>query len=195
MILIVVPGPHSHQCRHPCPCLSCRVSHCCCRCLCCCHRHITNNIALNAANAAAVAIAFTVAIIAVLALAAAVTATVVAFTAAIAATAVPLPSPPLSSLLQPPPMSPCLQNSHRWLVVVLSVSPHLLCRPPSKFVSPHHRGIVDAFAAGPPYPFADHCQPLSCCSCPEHQLPLLLPLMVSCCTLCLPRNKPTESPS
>jgi hypothetical protein len=47
------------------------------------------------------------------------------------------------------------------LIVVSSVAPCLLRHLPSELMSPHHRAIVDAFAAGPPSPFADHHQPLS----------------------------------
>jgi hypothetical protein len=36
-------------------------------------------------------------------------------------------------------------------------------------ISPCHRAIVDAFATGPPSPFAYHRQPLSCRSFTEHQ--------------------------
>jgi hypothetical protein len=123
---------------------------------------LANNIALNAAIAAAVAIAFAVAIVAILTLATAVISIIaVAVTAVTAAIAAPPPSPPLSSLLQPPPMSPCLQHSCKWLVVESSVTPHLLRCPPFKFVSPHNREIVYAFATRPPSPFANH-------SCPKH---------------------------
>ena len=54
------------------------------------------------------------------------------------------PLPPLSLSLQPPPTSLHLQCSCRWLIVVLSVAPRLLRCPPSKFVSPPHRVVVDA---------------------------------------------------
>ncbi len=67
---------------------------------------------------------------------------------------------------------------------MLSVALRLLRCLLSKFVSPCRRAIVDAFATGPPSPFAYHCQPLSCRSFTEHQLLLLLPLMVGCCILC-----------
>ena len=75
------------------------------------------------------------------------------------------------------------------------ISPYLLRCPPSEFVSPCRCVILDAFAAGPPSPFADHCQPLSCCSFTEHQLLLPLLLMVGCCILRPPSSIPFTSPS
>jgi hypothetical protein len=53
------------------------------------------------------------------------------------------------------------------------VAPRLLQCLPSKFVSPRRCDIIDAFAAGPPSPFAYHQQSLSCRSFTEYQL--LLP--------------------
>jgi hypothetical protein len=88
-----------------------------------------------------------------------------------------------------------LWRSCQWLVVVSSVAPCLLCCQLSEFVSPRRCAIVDAFAAGPPSPFAYHCQPLSCCSFTKHQLLLPLQLMVGCCILCPPSSIPTISPS
>ena len=69
------------------------------------------------------------------------------------------------------------------VVVVSSVAPRLLHCPPFEFVSPRHRAIVNAFTAGLPSPFANHSQPLSCCSFTEHQWLSPLPLMVGCCIL------------
>jgi hypothetical protein len=103
--------------------------------------------------------------------------------------------PPPSLSLQPLPTSLRLQRSCRWLVVVSSVAPRLLRRPPSEFISPRHRAIVDAFAAGPPSPFAYHRQPLSCRSFTEHQSLTPLPLVVGCCILRPPSSIPTTSPS
>jgi len=120
-----------------------------------------------------------------------ITVVVVAVVAAAADAVATMPSP----LLQPLPMSLRLQRSCRWLVVVSSVAPRLLRRPPSKFISPHHRAIVDAFAARPPSPFAYHRQPLSCRSFTKHQLLLPLPLMVGCCILCPPSSIPTTPSS
>ena len=51
--------------------------------------------------------------------------------------------PLLSLLLQPLPTSLHLQHSCRWLVVVSSVAPCLLRRPPSKFVSPPRCEVVN----------------------------------------------------
>ena len=115
-------------------------------------------------------------------------AAVAAATDAAATTPSPLPPPSLS--LQPLPMSLRLQRSCRWLVVVSSVAPRLLRRPPSEYISPRHCAIVDAFAAGPPSPFAYHRQPLSCRSFTEHQLLSPLPLMVGCCILRPPSSIP-----
>jgi hypothetical protein len=115
--------------------------------------------------------------------------------AANAATTTPSSLPPPSLLLQPLPTSLRLQRSCQWLVVVLSVAPRVLRRPLSEFISPCHRAIVDAFAAGPPSPFAYHCQPLSCRSFTEHQSLLPLPLMVGCCILRPTSSIPTTSPS
>ncbi len=112
--------------------------------------------------------------------------------AADAAATTPSPLPPPSISLQPLPMSLRLQCSCRWLVVVSSVAPRLLRHPPSEFISPH---IVDAFATGPPSPFAYHCQPLSYRSFTEDQSLLPLPLMVGCCILRPPSSIPTTSPS
>ena len=50
------------------------------------------------------------------------------------------------------------------------ITPHLLCCPPSEFVIPCRRAIVNAFAAGPPSPFAYHRQPLPCHSFTHHIL-------------------------
>ena len=55
--------------------------------------------------------------------------------------------------------------------------------------------VGDAFAAGPPSPFACHRQPLSCRSFTEHQSLSPLPLMVGCCILRPPSSIPTTSPS
>ncbi len=115
---------------------------------------------------------------------------VVPITAATTATAAPLPSPPLSPLLQPLPASPHLQP-HQWLVVLSSAALHFLHHPPYKFFSPCRPAIIDAFIAGLPSPFADHQQLLSCCSCPKHLSPLPLPLMISCCVLRPPSSLPT----
>ncbi len=194
-VVVFVAGRCSHQCRH-CPCLCCRGCQCCCHSP--CHCCIDNIIALNAAIAVANAIAFAAAIAAVLDLAAAVTAVlVVAITATTitTTTAAPLPLSLLSPLLQPPPMSPCLQPSRWWLVVVSSVAPHLLHHPPSKFVSPRSRAIFDTLATGPLSPFANHGQPLSCHSCPNHQLLLFVPLIVGCCILCPPSSLLATLPS
>ncbi len=67
----------------------------------------------------------------------------VAAAATDAATTTPLPLPPPSPLLQPLPMSSPLRRSCRWLVVVSSVAPCLLRPPPSIFVSPCRRAVVD----------------------------------------------------
>ena len=112
-----------------------------------------------------------------------------------AAATTPSPLPPPSLSLQPLPMSLRLQRSCRWLAVVSSVAPRLLRCPPFEFISPRHRAIVDAFAAGPPSPFAYHCQPLSCRSFTEDQSLSPLPLMVGCCILRPPSSIPTTSPS
>jgi hypothetical protein len=79
--------------------------------------------------------------------------------------------------------------------VVSSVAPRLLRRPPSEFISPRHRAIVDAFTTGPPGPFAYHHQPLSCRSFTKHQSLSPLPLMVGCCILRPPSSIPTTSTS
>ena len=113
-------------------------------------------IAVTTAVAAAITIEFAAAFAAVLALSAAITvvvnaavaATTAAAAAADAAATTPSPLPPLSLSLQPPPTSLCLRRSCGWLVVVSSVAPRLLRRTPSKFVSPCHRAVVDAFFAG-----------------------------------------------
>jgi len=81
--------------------------------------------------------------------------------AANAVATTPSPLPPPSLLLQPLPTSLRLQCSCQWLVVVSSAAPRLLRRPPSEFISPRHRAIVDTFATGSPSPFAYHGQPLS----------------------------------
>ncbi len=117
----------------------------------------------------------------------------VVIVAAVATTPSPLPPPSLS--LQPLPTSLRVQRSYQWLVVVSSGAPCLLHRPPSEFISPRHCAIVDAFAAGPPSPFAYHGQPLSCRSFTEHQLLPPLLLMVGCCILRPPSSIPTTSPS
>ena len=64
-----------------------------------------------------------------------------------------------------------------------SVTPRLLHCLLSKFVSPHHCEILDAFAARLPSPFAYHRQPMSSFSFTKHQSLLPLPLMVGCCIL------------
>jgi len=80
--------------------------------------------------------------------------------AADAVTTTPSPLPLPSLLLQPLPTSLHLQRSCRWLVVVSSVGPRLLHRPPSEFISPRHCAIVDASPPGR-HPFlltiASHC--------------------------------------
>jgi len=160
------------------------------------------DIAVATTVVAAITIAFTAAIAVVLVLSAAITVVVVAAVAAAAAaaaaadaaTTMPSPLPPLSLSLQPLPMSLRFQRC-QWLVVVSSVAPRLLCRPPSKFVSPPRLAVVNAFAAGPLSTFAYHRHSLSCCYFTEHQLPSLLPLMVGCCILRPPSSTPTTSPS
>ena len=104
------------------------------------------DIAAATAFSAAVIIALAAAIAAIFALSAAIPVVIVAAVAAATVTAAattPSPLPPLSLLLQPLPRSLHLRRSCRWLVVVLSVTPCLLRRPPSKFVSPPHRAVVD----------------------------------------------------
>ncbi len=115
--------------------------------------------------------------------------------AANAAATTTLPLPPPSPLLHPLPTSLPLQRSCRWLIAVSSVAACLLRCPLSKFGSLRCHVIFDAFSAGPPSPFADHHQPLSCPSFTKHQSPLLLLLIVSCCVICPPSSIPTTSPS